>query len=156
MAASNTGQRVQTLPMQGVVNRIMRGFLRAPLLSRGIGKRLVTVYVVGRKSGKRYSIPVAYTPLGSSLLIGSPFGWMRNLRTGEPVEIRLRGKRRTAEVQVITDEAGVVEHYATMSRDNAQFAKFNKIGRDEHGEPSRADLHEAWAAGARAVVLTPR
>jgi hypothetical protein len=29
----------------------------------------------------------------------------RNLRAGQPVQIRLKGKRRTAEVEVITDEA---------------------------------------------------
>jgi deazaflavin-dependent oxidoreductase (nitroreductase family) len=152
----NQEPRAQTLALQGVVNRIIRGLLRTPLVCRGIGQRLITVYVVGRKSGKQYTVPVAYTRVGSTLLIGTPFSWVRNLRTGEPVEIRLRGKRRTADVQVVTDEAGVVEHFATMARDNAQFAKFNKIARDEHGEPDGNDLHLAWAAGARGVLLTPR
>jgi deazaflavin-dependent oxidoreductase (nitroreductase family) len=149
-------ERVQTLALQGVVNRIIRGLLRTPLLARGIGRRLLTVYVVGRKSGRRYTIPVAYTAHEEALLVGTPFGWVRNLRTGVPVEIRLRGRRRSADVEVVADEAGVVELYAIMARDNAQFAKFNKIGRDASGEPDQADLHRAWAAGARAVLLTPR
>jgi hypothetical protein len=29
---------------------------------------------------------------------------------------------------VMTDESGVVEHFAMMARDNHQFANFNKIG----------------------------
>lgn len=52
----------------------------------------------------------------------------RNLRTGEPVHIRLAGKRRSADVQVVTDQTGVVGHLASMARDNHQFARFNKIG----------------------------
>lgn len=136
-----------------MVNRVIRGLLRAPLISRGIGSRLVTLYVVGRKSGKRYVVPVAYMKDGDRLLIGTPFPWVRNLRTGEPVEIRLRGKRRLADVEVITDEPGVVADFARMSRDNKQFAKFNKIGFDE---PNAEDLHAAWVGGARVVRLTPR
>jgi len=147
--------RAQTLPAQALVNRMMRGLLRAPLLSRLVGRRLVTLYVVGRKSGRRYTVPVAYTPDQGDLLIGTPFGWGRNLRTGEPVTIRFRGRRRVADVRVIADEPGVVDAYGLMARDNRNFASFNKIGFDG-GEPVRADLHQAWAAGARAFRLTPR
>ena len=88
-------------------------------------------------------------------MIGTPFGWGRNLRSGEPVEIRLKGRRRPADVQVLTDESSVVEHYALMARDNRNFANFNKIGFDADGNPSPNDLHPAWASGARAIVLTP-
>jgi deazaflavin-dependent oxidoreductase (nitroreductase family) len=148
--------RAQTLRAQGLANRIVRVLLSTPLICLAIGKRLVTLYVVGRKSGRRYTIPVAYTKLGDELLIGTPFGWGRNLRTGEPVTIRFKGRRRPADVRVISDESGVVEAYARMARDNRNFASFNKIALDEAGNPSAADLHEAWAAGARAFVLTPR
>jgi deazaflavin-dependent oxidoreductase (nitroreductase family) len=148
--------RAQTLALQGLANRIVRGLLRTPLVSRAVGSRLITLYIVGRKSGRRYTIPVAYTRQDDTLLFGTPFGWGRNLRTGELVDIRLRGKRRPADVQVFSDEAGVVEQYAAMARDNRNFAKFNQIGFDEAGVPNAADLHLAWAAGARAFRLTPR
>jgi hypothetical protein len=98
-------------------------------------------------------VPVAYTRHDAALLVGTPFGWGRNLRTGEPVEIRLKGKRRRAEVDVLADEAGVVECYAVMARDNHQFAKFNRIGFDAAGDPDPEDLRAAWAAGARAFRL---
>ena len=146
----------QTLALQGLVNWVMRGLLRMPLVSRGVGSSLIIVYVVGRKSGRHYSVPVAYTRHDGALVIGTPFAWARNLRTGEPVDVRLRGKRQSADVQVITDEAGVVEQYGVMVRDNPNFAKFNKIGFDQDGNPNLADLHRAWAAGARAIRLTPR
>ena len=146
----------KTLPIQGLANKVVRALLRAPLLSRAIGKRLVTVYVVGRKSGRRYAVPVAYTRVDESLLVGSQFAWARNLRSGEPVDIRLAGKRRTADVQVLTDEAGVVDQLGIMARDNHQFAKFNRITLDRGGNPDAADLHRAWAGGARTALLTPR
>jgi deazaflavin-dependent oxidoreductase (nitroreductase family) len=146
----------QTLAFQGVVNRVIRGLLRTPLISRAVGSRLVTLYVVGRKSGRRYTVPVAYTRHEGAILIGTPFAWARNLRTGEPVAIRLKGRRRLADVEVMTDEAQVVEAYAVMCRDNRTFANFAKVGFDAAGNPNQADLRSAWAAGCRAIRLTPR
>jgi len=148
--------RAETLAWQGLANRIVRGLLRVPLVSRGIGKRLITVYVVGRKSGRRYAVPVAYTAHQGVLLIGTPFGWGRNLRTGVPVEVRYKGSRRTADVIVHTDEKSVVEDYAVMARDNHNFARFNKIGLGDGGVPDPGDLRLAWAAGARSFHLTLR
>lgn len=72
------------------------------------------------------------------------------------MDIRLKGKRRPADVQVLTDETGVVEQCTVMACDNHNFAKFSKIGIDHAGNPNRDDLHLAWAAGARAIWLTPR
>lgn len=150
------GPRAHTLAAQGLVNRAVRGLLRTPLVSRLVGSRLVTVYLVGRKSGRRYAVPVAYTRHQKDLLIGTSFGWGRNLRTGQAVAIRLKGRRRLADVLVLTEEHDVVDAYAVMARDNHAFAKFNGIGLDPAGHPVPADLHLAWAAGARAVRLTPR
>ena len=149
-------QRARLLAAQDLVNRIVRGLLRTPLLSRLAGRRLVTLYIVGRKSGRRYALPVAYTRDEEDLLIGTPFGWGRNLRTGEAVTIRLKGRRRLADVLVLADERGVTDAYAVMARDNHAFAKFNDIGFDSAGNPLPADLRLAWTAGARAFRLTPR
>jgi hypothetical protein len=141
---------------QGAVNRIVRGLLRTPGVSQGIGSRLVTLYITGRKSGRHYVIPVAYTRQDRELLIGTPFAWGRNLRTGESVPIRLKGRRREADVTVLADEPEVTAAYAVMCRDNRNFASFNKIGFDGDGNPKPEDLHRAWTDGARAFRLTPR
>ncbi len=141
---------------QGMVNRVVRGLLRTPGVSQGIGRRLVTLYITGRKSGRHYSIPVAYTRQGSELLIGTPFGWGRNLRTGEPVPVRLKGRRRQADVTVLASEPEVTAAYAVMCRDNRNFARFNQIGFDGEGNPRPADLHRAWTDGARAFRLRLR
>jgi hypothetical protein len=61
------------MTLQGMVNPIVLGLLRTPLLCRVVGKRLITVYVVGRNSGRHYAVPVAYTRHDGVLLIGTPF-----------------------------------------------------------------------------------
>ena len=151
-----TTPRAHTMPNQTAVNRVVRALLHVPLLNRLVGRRLMIIEVVGRRSGTRYDVPVAYTRDDAALLVGTPFAWGRNLRTGEPVTILLAGRRRPADVVAITDEPGVTEAYATMARDNRQFAGFNRIGFDARGEPDPSDLHLAWAGGARAFRLTPR
>jgi deazaflavin-dependent oxidoreductase (nitroreductase family) len=148
--------RAQTLPGQHLVNLVVRALLRTPGLSRIVGSRLVTLYVVGRKSKRRYAVPVAYLAQADDLLIGTSFAWVRNLRTTQPVAIRLKGKLRWADVQTYTQEADVVSAYAHMARVNPTFAKFNKIRIDEDGEPDHHDLELAWLRGARAIRLTPR
>ncbi len=154
--SASAAPRARTLPIQAIANRIVRGMLRTPLIAAAMGRRLVTVYVTGRKSGRRYAIPIAYMQDGEQLLAGSPFAWGRNLRTGEPVGLRLRGRLRQADVEVFTDERDVVELYARMCRDNKVFAGFNKITLDDAGNPSPDDLQAAWAAGARVFRFTPR
>ncbi len=154
--ANTVAPRAQTLELQSLVNRVMRGVLRTPLLCRAAGKRLIVLHVVGRKSGRRYVVPVAYVRDGGSLLVGTPFGWVRNLRTGEQITVRHKGKRRVADVQVFADEEDVVAKYASMARENHQFAKFNRIRIGADGAPDEADLRLAWVAGARAVRLTLR
>jgi hypothetical protein len=151
----DTAPKARTLAVQAPVNRIVRGLLRTPGLCRLVGARLITIYIVGRKSGRRFAVPVAYTHHNGQLLIGTPFPWARNLRTGEPVDVRLLGRRRTADVTVVTDEAGVVSDYAIIARDNHQFARFNNIRLDDTGQPNPTDLHLCWVAGARTLRLTP-
>jgi deazaflavin-dependent oxidoreductase (nitroreductase family) len=154
--APRTAQRAQRLPGQRALNVLVRGLLRTPGLAQIVGRRLVTLYVVGRKSGRRYYIPVAYMSEGNDLLIGTSSQWGRNLASGEPVAIRLKGRRRWATARVSSTEADVAAAYSAMARANATFAKFNHIHRHADGEPDRDDLHLAWAGGARAIRLTPR
>jgi deazaflavin-dependent oxidoreductase (nitroreductase family) len=148
--------RTRTMPGQRLVNLLVRGLLRTPGLSRIIGTRLVILYVVGRKSRRRYSVPVAYVAEGDDLLIGTSFGWGRNLRTGERVAIRLRGRLRWADVRACTEESEVVSAYARMARANPTFARFNSVRVGEDGEPDRDDLRSVWQSGGRALRLTPR
>jgi hypothetical protein len=156
--ANGTGSRprAQTLPGQRLANLLVRAMLRTPGLCRLVGTRLVTLYVVGRRSRRCYAVPVAYLVQGEHLLIGTSFGWGKNLRINEPLEIRLMGKRRWTEVRTYTTEPEVIAAYAHMARVNLTFANFNNIRVGEGGEPDRHDLRRTWLGGAQAIRLTPR
>lgn len=145
--------RASTLKAQRLANRVVRSLLATPLISKGIGRRLVTLYLVGRRSGRRLTVPVAYTLHDGVLLIGTPFAWGRNLSTGQQITVRYKGRRRLADVTAFTGEQDVVARYAIMASDNPRFASFNKVSFDERGAPQAADLQLAWAAGARAFEL---
>jgi hypothetical protein len=155
-APTNSGPK--PLPSyQNAMNRLIRGLLRTPLISRGIGSRLLTFSIVGRKSGKTYVIPVAYTRHEDSLLVGTVARkWLRNLTPGEPVEVRVRGKKRLADQVVFTDEANVMRLFDVIARDNRTNASFNGIGFDPDGSPNRADLHQAWQQGGAVIELRLR
>jgi hypothetical protein len=138
------------------MNLVVRGLLRIPGPSSLIGSRLITLYLVGRKSGRRYSVPVAYLADGDSLLLGTSAGWQHNLRTGQPTTVRLKGKVRLVDVMTYANLSDVVSAYALMARANPTFARFNGIRLSDDGEPDPSDLHLAWLGGARAIRLVSR
>lgn len=148
--------RAQTLRMQSLVNALTRTALSTPGVAKGIGRRMILLYVVGRNTGKKYAIPVTYTEYEGKVLIGTQFPWVRNLRTGERIKVRYKGKVRTAEVEVVEDEDRVVELFGIMCRENHSFAQFHNIAVDGKGEPDPAAVREAYRLGARAVLLTPK
>lgn len=156
MATKAGPTRIQLRSSQKFLNKVILGLLATPGLARIVGTRLLTVYAVGRKTGRRYTVPVAYTVYEGGLVIGTPFGWVKNLRTGEPVTIGYKGKKVQADVQVYTSEEDVTRAFAALCRGGTPFAKFNKVRVDADGEPDSSDLHDAWADGSRAVKLTPR
>ncbi|MEZ0108447.1 deazaflavin-dependent oxidoreductase (nitroreductase family) [Catenulispora sp. EB89] len=154
--AGRAAGRAQTLPMQGLVNALTRAALSTPGVAKGIGRRLILLYVFGRRSGKRYAIPIAYMEHDGKVLIGTQFGWSRNLRTGDPIQVRYKGKLRSADIEVVEDPDRVAELYTLMCRDNHAFAKFHNIGFDSAGTPDAAAVREAVRLGARAILLTPQ
>lgn len=77
-----------------VFNRLLGPLLRSPL-HRVISGRLLVLSFSGRKSGKRYTVPISYVAHEGRLLIGTQQPWSKNLAGGTPVEVRLRGKDRT-------------------------------------------------------------
>ncbi|BDT99325.1 MULTISPECIES: nitroreductase/quinone reductase family protein [Nocardia] len=141
---------------QAVMNGVVRALLRVPGLSGIVGKRLMILHVVGRKSGKVYDVPLAYTTHGDNLLIGTALRpWVKNLRAGTPVQASFGGKPRTFDPVVHTTEADVLRLYEIIARDNKQNAKYNGIGFTADGSPSKADIYQTWQQGGVVVELTP-
>ncbi|PXX59263.1 deazaflavin-dependent oxidoreductase (nitroreductase family) [Nocardia tenerifensis] len=142
---------------QGTVNKIVRTVLRLPVISGVVGKKLLTLHIVGRKSGRAYDVPVAYTRHDGSLLIGTALRpWVKNLLAGEPVQASLGGKPRTFVPVVHTGEQEVMRLYEIIARENKTNAKFNGIGFTEDGSPNKADIYQTWQQGGVVVELKPR
>ena len=148
--------RAQKLRLQGLANALTRTALSTPGVARGIGKVLILLYVVGRKSGKKYAIPIAYMEHDGKILTGTQFGWAKNLRTGQDLQVRYKGKLRTAEVEVVEDEDRVIELYGLLCKRNHNFAGFHNIAVDAAGEPDPEGLRQAYGHGAKAILLTPK
>ncbi|WP_018159810.1 nitroreductase/quinone reductase family protein [Smaragdicoccus niigatensis] len=155
MSAERPAGEARTMRYQSVVNKITTAILRSPL-AKGPGQALVLLHVVGRKTGRHFDVPVAYARDGDALVVGTPFAWARNMRTGEPVEVHYMGKLRVADVEVRSDVDDTMADYAILCRVNKQFAKFNNIRRDAAGDTDPADLRAAWEQGGPAYRLTLR
>jgi hypothetical protein len=80
------------------LNPLVRGLLASP--AHGVvSRKLLLLTVTGRKSGRKFTFPTAYKRDGETLTIPIEWPerklWWRNLREAAPVEVRLRGERRT-------------------------------------------------------------
>jgi hypothetical protein len=81
------------------INPLVRLLIRSPLHWLA-SRRLALITYTGRRSGRRYTIPVGYqmVDLQVTIAVGSPDHkvWWRSLTgTGAPVDMVVRGRRRT-------------------------------------------------------------
>ncbi len=102
-------------PLVGIVNRGFVGLINAPLIGRLVGRGLVVIRYVGRRSGKTFEIPVGYRRSGNTLTINvtaaDAKNWWRNfLGEGGPITLlNLDGADRTGHAVADRDEKGRVK-----------------------------------------------
>jgi hypothetical protein len=108
-------------PVVGIVNKGFVGLINAPLIGRFVGRGLVVIRYVGRRSGQTFEIPVGYRRSGDSLTInvGAPDSknWWRNfLGEGRPITLlNLDGADRTGHAVASRDEKGGVSVSVTLN-----------------------------------------
>jgi deazaflavin-dependent oxidoreductase (nitroreductase family) len=105
------------------INVPMRRLLQLPFATP-ISRRLMLLHFTGRKTGRAYRQPVSYVPDGDTLLTPGGGNWKRNLREGEPVRVRLRGRDREARPQFIRDPAEVERLLNKMMAGNPRLTSF--------------------------------
>jgi len=90
------------------VNPLLRFMLRTPVMG-SMRKAMMVLSFTGRKSGRRYSIPVSAHLISNELytLAGAP--WRLNFRGGAPVEVLYDGKTTTMRGELIEDPSTVAE-----------------------------------------------
>ena len=89
-----------------VVNPVLVALLRSPL--RGLlSRHVMLITVTGRRTGRRYAVPVQYVRRSDGVYVVSRRGrrWWRNLEGGGPVMLTNGGQRFTGEGRVLSGAA---------------------------------------------------
>jgi len=117
-----------------VANPTISGILRSPL-HRLMSGALMLLIFDGRKSGKRYSIPVGYIQEGNRLYLFSHSSWAKNFVGGAPVAVRLRGELRRGTATVLTDAALIerIVRRMTAERGEEMAERMGFLGRAADG-----------------------
>lgn len=94
-------------------NPMVRLLLRSP--SHGmLDSSVLLLHVTGRKTGRRYDIPVSYVDIDGRLTVVTVARWRVNLRGGADVEVTWRGRRRRMRASLDEDPACVAVTYMTV------------------------------------------
>jgi deazaflavin-dependent oxidoreductase (nitroreductase family) len=101
----------------------MRLFLAAPFRTP-LSSQLMLVDHTGRRTGRTYHQPVSYVRDGDTLLTPGGGRWTRNLRDGEPVELRVAGRRRIAHPELVRDLPEMERLLRLMLAANPRLARF--------------------------------
>jgi deazaflavin-dependent oxidoreductase (nitroreductase family) len=151
--------RAPDLRMMRFFNPVIRALLRSPFHGLLSGQILLLTYA-GRRSGRRYTLPVGYVRDGDALLIVSQHSelkrWWRNLRDGAPVTVLLRRQRVSARADVMQDpEAVAAEVQRLIARLGANEASRQLyMGLDVAPPPTQEQLAQALQ-GVVIVRVTP-
>jgi deazaflavin-dependent oxidoreductase (nitroreductase family) len=137
---------------QRALNVLMRAVLRSPA-HRLVSGRVLEITVTGRKTGKAYRLPVGYVASEDALLIGTAGNWRRNLDPGMRVPVLVGGRRRTATVEIVTDEQRCAGYYRDILAGNPVHGRYAGIRAEPGGGPNRDDLRRALAQGLAVVWL---
>lgn len=127
-------------------NNVPKLLLRSPLHSL-MSKNVLLLTFTGRKSGKRYTLPLSYVQSGDQLLLGTETPWWKNLRGDVPVTIRLRGQHRSGRADVVTDEQGMREAYRTILTLYPGYGRFIDVALDPDGQPNPEAVARARQRG---------
>ena len=94
-------------------NPLVRMLLGSPLHGALDGSFLV-LHLVGRKTGRRYNIPVGYVDMEGRLAVVTVARWRVNLRGGADVEVTRHGRLRPMHALLDEDPASVAVSYQAM------------------------------------------
>lgn len=133
----------------------MRWMLSSPRRASGVGKHLLLLHLIGRKSGRALTLPVAYRRLPDGrLLVLTSSTWRVNLRGRPDVDVTLLGRRQPARAELVEDEEAVAGVYegliATEGHGSATRRMGIRVNVDR--EPTHEELVEA-ARGDRLSAI---
>ncbi|MGC4769658.1 hypothetical protein ACLQ25_11870 [Micromonospora sp. DT44] len=81
-----------------------------------VGERLVLLHFRGRRTGRRFDVPVGLHRLGDDLVVATGSPWRHNFAGGTPAEVTWRGRRRTARLRLVTSAERTADGYWRLLR----------------------------------------
>ncbi|MEH3140806.1 MAG: hypothetical protein PGN37_11615 [Mycobacterium kyogaense] len=138
------------------INPILRRALPTPL-GRVIGDFMLLRFT-GRKSGRRFAIPVSAHHLNGNLYAVMEAQWKYNFRGGADVEVSHRGRTSTMRGVLLTDAAQVADIVGRLATAYGAKKAQRMMGMkfDADRVPTREEWDEAVARiHISAVSLTP-
>jgi hypothetical protein len=121
--------------------------------------QLMVVSFTGRKSGRRYSVPVTAHRIDNDLYALTAAPWRRNFRDGATAEVLLNGKSTTMTGELIEDRSVVADLYRRCAESYGAKTAQRLMGlkfRDDRIPTLEEFSEAAEREGLAAVRLTPR
>jgi hypothetical protein len=143
--------------MLKAVNPILRFLLRTPIMGPG-RERLMVVSFNGRKTGRRYAIPLSAHRIDNDLYALTAAPWKSNFRDGATADVLHNGKSTPMRGELIKDRSVVAdlfrrcaESYGVKTAERMMGLKFR-----DRRVPTFDEFAEAVDRdGLAAVRLTP-
>lgn len=151
----------RTAPPRAVVtavNPLVRLLLRSPLHGL-LDESVVLLHVTGRKTGRRYDIPVNYVSVDGRLTVVTVAAWRVNLRGGADVDVTWRGRRRPMHAVLEEEPACVAVAYESVIDRLGWPQAGRRLGLSgpDGRRPTLLELKDAAAEyGWSVVTLAPR
>jgi hypothetical protein len=133
-----------------LLNIPMRRILGLPFATP-LGRRLMLVHIISRKTGRLYRQPVSYMKDGQTLLTPGGGRWKLNLHPDQQERIRLRGQDVWARPEIISDNDAVNGDLTKMAAANPRMKSFIGIPQEPSGRFDRQRLKQAVDYGFRVV-----
>jgi hypothetical protein len=139
-------------------NPLVRLLLGSPL--HGVfGDSFLVLHLTGRKTGRRYNIPVGYVDMEGRLAVVTVARWRVNLRGGADVEVTRHGHLRPMRALLDEDPASVAVRYQAMIDRIGLTKAQRQLGISLPGgrAPTALELKDAAREyGWSVITLTPR
>jgi hypothetical protein len=141
-----------------LVNPIARMLLSSPL-GGPLRRRYMLVHFTGRKSGRRYVVPVTVHRSAGELYILTSARWKHNFRGGADLEVTLNGRTTPMRGELIEDPETVAGVYARRIDEYGLTMAKIEIGIKIHvpRTPTVEELADATRRiGFSVIRLTPK
>jgi len=120
----------RSVPPQRLVNGInpvVRALIRSPLHA-AVDDSMLMLHVTGRRTGRRYDIPVGYVPLGGRFMVVTQHPWRANLRGGADLDVTHHGRRERMHADLDENPDSVASVLRTVIEEIGRPAARRRLG----------------------------